>query len=233
MAKKLNKFVQASSVIWLGPLLYFAGVEALLWIKKPALLFSSELLLNRLLFLGVFIGSLLLGKHLSNRLHNFTLTLILYALLTLLYQETATLNELFYPVIDQKLMHWDQWLFGFQPALEFSRTFPNPILSELLFFGYFSYYLMPLVILFLLFNYQPGLLRPFGFTLIFSFLTYYFLFILFPAVGPQFYWKSPENSIPAQGIFGQIIQFIQANGEAKTAAFIDKPLEQLLNVVSE
>jgi membrane-associated phospholipid phosphatase len=79
--------------------------------------------------------------------------------------------------------------------------------------------LYKLVILALLFRNHSEKLEAFGFVLITSFLIYYLIFILVPAVGPQFYFEYPENTIEAQGIFGYIIKLIQENGEVPTGAF--------------
>jgi hypothetical protein len=91
--------------------------------------------------------------------------------------------------------------------------------SELMFLGYTSYYLMPLIVIFLIYRSDASKVEEFGFILITAFLMYYTIFIFFPAVGPQFFFKSPENQISAQGIFGNLVKLIQKNGEAPTAAF--------------
>lgn len=145
--------------------------------------------------------------------------IILYALLTLLYNETAYLSTLVFPPIDSWLIQADQAIFGFQPSLKFSQKLDHCFFNELFFFGYFSYYLMPVFILFFLYRYKKEKLEAFGFLLIGSFLIYYILFIFFPAVGPQFYYAYPVNYIEACGFFGKSIQWIQKVGESPTGAF--------------
>lgn len=198
---------------------YLAGIELIVLFKKPELFFNSGLFLNRVVFFGLFGLTLFFYKKLTKPLANLFSIIIVYAALTILYKETAILNQLFYPTIDSLLEHWDEMIFGFQPALVFSQQFPQTIVSELLYFGYFSYYLMPLIVLFVVFKQFPDKLSEFGFLLIGSFLFYYFLFILFPAVGPQFHWSNPDAFIEAKGFFGNIVKTIQENGEAPTAAF--------------
>lgn len=215
----LERLFSKISPIWLPVLVYFAVIEVLVLFVNPALFLNLTMALTRLLFLSIFAGSLLWPSHRSKKNKNTIEILLVYASLTLLYKETAVLNQFFYPLHDPLLEQWDAALFGFQPALMFSETFPSAVISELLFMGYFSYYLMPLVVLGYLYRKAPEKLMEFGFMLIGSFLVYYFNFILFPAVGPQFYWEAPDNAIETKGVFGKLIKIIQTNGEAPTAAF--------------
>jgi hypothetical protein len=71
----------------------------------------------------------------------------------------------------------------------------------------------------ILYKFLPQKIEEFGFILISSFLLYYFIFIIIPAEGQQFYFTFPDNYIEAQGILGNAIKLIQKNGEAPTAAF--------------
>lgn len=215
----LNQLPKYISVVWIPVVFYLAGVELIVLVRDPKLFLNPDLILNRVIFLGIFGLTLLFFKIFSRSAANLFSIILIYAGLTVLYKETALLNQLFYPIMDPILEHWDKAIFGFQPALAFSQKFPEFIFSELLFFGYFSYYLMPLIILLVVFKQFPNRLTEFGFLLIGSFLVYYFLFILFPAVGPQFYWSHPDGFIEPKGFFGHIIKIIQENGEAPTAAF--------------
>ena len=62
--------------------------------------------------------------------------------MTFLYKETAMLNTLIFPKIDEFLSVLDQKLFGFQPSVEFSKHYNSLFFSELFYFGYFCYYLL-------------------------------------------------------------------------------------------
>lgn len=215
----MDKIIKNTSVIWLSLLLYFAAIEVIVLFTDPKLFLSSEFIINRLIFLVLFIFSYFIKDKVQPKTWTLLTIIPIYAALTFLYKETATLNTLFHPTIDNGLMTLDESLFGFQPALEFSKNWSSALFSELMFFGYFSYYVMPLVIFFLLFNQSVEKIKSFGFMLITSFLIYYLFFILVPAVGPQFYFEAPLNQIEAKGIFGKIIKIIQENGEVPTAAF--------------
>lgn len=146
--------------------MYVAFVSLVSIIKDSALLVNRELMTNRTIFLFLFLLSVFLSTRLSEKWSDLLSVVLIYAGLSLLYKETSILNRLFYPARDSLLEKWDYALFGFQPALEFSRNFPYPIISEMLFFGYFSYYIMPLVILLLIFKKFPDKLMEFGFLLI-------------------------------------------------------------------
>lgn len=215
----MNKILQKSSVIWIPIICYLAAIEVIVLFRKPELFLSKTLFLNRVILALIFFGSYFLYNKLKPKVWNFVTIVAVYASLTVLYKETAILNTLFYPVIDPILIRWDQAIFGFQPAIKFSEILSSAVISELLFFGYFSYYLMPLAVFALLWKFPIRKIQEFGFILICSFLVYYLFFIMIPAVGPQFYWDYPENHIDAQGIFGKIIKIIQKNGEVPTAAF--------------
>ncbi|MEC5394372.1 phosphatase PAP2 family protein [Bergeyella sp. RCAD1439] len=215
----MKNLFKRSSIIWLPLTAYFLLVAGIVAWKDPQLLLSPSIMGNRALFLGIFGFSFALHQRVSYRLWALLTVLLAYAALSVLYKETALLNRLFLPSVDPMLMAWDEKIFGEQPALVFSQVLSHPFFSEMMYFGYFAYYLMPVVLLFYLYRYRPGLLESFGFLVIASFLSYYVFFIFVPAFGPQFFFPFPENQIQAHGIFGRIIKLIQQNGEAPTAAF--------------
>lgn len=181
--------------------------------------FEPQIILwNRGIFMGFVCIYLILQKLFSKQKHIISL-IIAYAFLGVIYKETAIIHPLFFKPIDPFLMQVDEFLFGYQPALEFSQKFPQKWFSELMFFGYFSYYLTPLAVIFALRNQPQQKINQFGLILIGSFVIYYLIFILIPAIGPQFYWNSENNYVVSQGLLGDIIKIIQTHGEAPTAAF--------------
>lgn len=173
---------------------------------------------NRVIFLVFFCVFLCISR-IFPKIKNLISLILAYAFLGFAYKETALIHPLFFDPIDPLLMQIDVFLFGFQPALEFSKLFSQPWFSELMFFGYFSYYLIPIVIILSLYKQSSDKINELGVVLIGSFVIYYILFIFVPAVGPQFYWTSGDNYITEQGVFGRIVKMIQAHGEAPTAAF--------------
>ena len=135
------------------------------------------------------------------------------------YSETVFYNKFIWQNLDQKLIDLDQHIFGFQPSLVFSEILSSKLFSELMYFGYFSFYL--LIIGFVIIAYYK--LKGQSEELIFKFSAAMFLFYLFfgifPSAGPQFYFSSPEKDLPVAFVFDKIMHFIQANAEQPTAAF--------------
>ena len=205
--------------VWFSVLLYFAIIELVIIFTKPSLFLDWNFILTRIIFVFAFTFSVIIKRKISKNFFQLLQNILVFALMTFLYKETAMLNTLIFPKIDEFLSNLDQNIFKFQPSIEFSKHFNSLFFSELFYFGYFCYYLLPLVVLGILYKFLPQKIEEFGFILISSFLLYYFIFIIIPAEGPQFYFPFPDNYIEAQGIFGNAIKLIQKNGEAPTAAF--------------
>jgi membrane-associated phospholipid phosphatase len=154
---------------------------------------------------------------------NFTRFLHLFYPLTLLgyvYGETALLNHIFFTEdLDPIFINLDKAVFGFQPAIEFSKTFPQVWFSELMNLGYFSYYFMPAVVSLVVYFTERDFAEKVVFLIISSFLIYYLIFIVFPVTGPQFYFKPPLSGVPVTGIFSRAVKAVQEIGEHPTGAF--------------
>lgn len=186
------------------------------WNQSPK---SLELLTTR----GFIIVGVLGIIFLNNKIKNSVLKLIrnIYPIIIsgYFYSETVFYNKFIWGNLDQKLIDIDQFIFGFQPSLVFSEVFSSKLFSELMYFGYFSFYL--LIISFVVIAYYK--LKEESTELIFKFsvamLLFYLFFGIFPAAGPQFYLSSPEKDLPIAFVFDKIMHFIQANAEQPTAAF--------------
>lgn len=186
------------------------------WSQAPNTL---ELLITR----GIIVISVLGIIFLNNKVKNSILELIrdIYPIIIsgYFYSETVFYNKFIWDNLDQKLIDLDQFIFGFQPSLVFSEIFSSKWFSELMYFGYFSFYL--LIISFVIIAYYK--LKEASIELIFKFsaamLLFYLFFGIIPAAGPQFYFPSPEKDLPVAFVFDKIMHFIQANAEQPTAAF--------------
>jgi membrane-associated phospholipid phosphatase len=143
---------------------------------------------------------------------------------------------------DYLLAHWDQRMFGFQPAFIFAQLFTGRWIEELMYMGYFFFYMLIIgSVLFIYFKNRPHF-EYFLFTVLFSFFVYYLIYILFPTAGPQFYYSAigpadvktglfPHigcyfnyNSVSSDvnsvhGFFPLLVERIQCFGERPTAAF--------------
>lgn len=94
--------------------------------------------------------------------------------------------------LDSMLANIEGGIFGFQPALEFSRAlFHLPAVNELFFFGYFSYYLIltsSFWVLFLLGRDEEA--RRGVYITITAFAFLYIWYVFFPVNGPKFFFES-------------------------------------------
>lgn len=137
------------------------------------------------------------------------------------YTETDALNNIIFKQnLDANLAQFEFFIFGIQPAQQFSLSFPQMLFAEFMYFGYFSYYLLIFIIPFAVLK-NRSLLKAqhLIFILISSFLIYYATFIIFPASGPQYFFENSLATLPKGYLFGKLIRIIQHIGEAPTAAF--------------
>jgi membrane-associated phospholipid phosphatase len=217
--KKLRSFCKELPAIWIVVFVYQVITIVLIAYHNPVYFVSLPFILSRTILFTYFIFRFRLKKTAFGSYISFGDTLIIYLLLSVFYGETGQLNSVFFAQIDPWLSNLDQRIFGFQPSILFSSHFKHPFFSEIMFLGYFSYYLMPFFAFLFIWVYKRQYFEKFSFYILSCFFTYYLIFIILPAAGPQFYFQAPLNQIPAQGPFGYIIKLIQKNGEAPTAAF--------------
>lgn len=135
----------------------------------------------------------------------------------------------------------DYEMFGYQPAIEFSKRVPSVFWSEAFCLGYYAYYYMmaATMVYYLLVEYNR--LNWAGFVFFASFFLFYFIYYFLPVAGPQYYYKAigeenslhyyfPETyhyfashtealSIDIKGWFSQLVVGAQEIGERPTAAF--------------
>lgn len=178
-----------------------------------------RILLKACFTTGIFLIAYFDSKYKSGTttfLHLFyPLTLLGY-----LYGETALLNHIFFSAdLDPFFINLDKKIFGFQPAIEFSRAFPQKWFSEIMNLGYFSYYFMTLGVSLMVFIKYRHFAEKAIFLIISSFLIYYLIFITIPVVGPQYYSKPPLSDVPVTGFFSKAVKTVQEIGEHPTGAF--------------
>ena len=145
-----------------------------------------------------------------------------FALLSYWYPETYYIGEFIFPNMDQRLYNIEQALFGCQPSMEFSKLLPWAWFSELMYFGYFSYYFIFFGTALWCYIKDKELANRAVFMFVGSFYLYYIVFIVFPAAGPHLYpalFPSPLNRAPDGYIFCKIMRLVQAIGERPTGAF--------------
>ena len=142
-----------------------------------------------------------------------------FALLSYWYPETYYFNNFIFDNLDHHFMKADEILFGCQPGLEFSKHLPWAWFSELMYFGYFSYYFIFFGTALWCYFFHKELVNKAIFMFVCSFYLFYFIFAVLPVVGPQFYLTPPLNEVPDGYIFCNIMRFLQSVGEKPTGAF--------------
>ena len=140
-------------------------------------------------------------------------------LLSYWYGETADINKVIFEPFDNLLYNIDQIVFGFQPSLKFSENYSSNFFSEIINFGYFSYYFLNIITFLLVYVYSKKQILKAVFIMIVSFFIYYWIFILFPVVGPQFWLPEALRSVPDGYIFREGVKLVQYIGEKPTGAF--------------
>lgn len=193
----------------------------LILLKYPHLEFTgSHFFLRLIVFIVIiFLASIRNRNHLY-KTRQFVRIFFPLILLAYLYKETDYLNNLIFPEnLDIFFSRIEEGLFATQPSYWFAQICNSNIFAELMYFGYFSYYLLLAGIpLYFYFKRETKTAEQLVFMLSNSFLIYYILFIILPVAGPQFYFTD-WVIIPGGYLFGPIMKTIQANGEAPTAAF--------------
>ncbi len=135
------------------------------------------------------------------------------------YSETVFYNKVFFDNFDPLLIRLDQAIFGFQPSILFSEYFSHPIFAEIMYIGYFSFYLIIIGFIITLYAKKDAHFNENIFKFTSAFFLFYLFFGIFPSEGPQFYFDSPNKDLPIAYLFDSIMHFIQAHAEQPTAAF--------------
>lgn len=138
--------------------------------------------------------------------------IIQMSLLSYWYPDTFEFNRIF-PNLDHVFASAEQFLFGGQPAIWFSRCFPQMWVSEPLNLGYFFYYPMMLILLLWYFICRYDLLEKISFIIITSFFIYYLIYIFVPVAGPQFYFPAIGAEHVMQGVFPAIGDYFNHHQE--------------------
>ena len=195
----------------------FTGLFAIVFGAKENNL--TMMLLYRTLFVSIMLTLAHFYQHKKPQLLWFFRNLFPLALIAYWYPETYYMNENIFGNLDKYFIAADQALFGCQPSMEFSKHFPQIWINELMNFGYMSYYFIIAAAVFLALWTSKKRMEYAVFMILCSFFIYYLMFIIIPVVGPQFYFPSPDNAIPCEGIFRETMVMLQDMGEKPTGAF--------------
>jgi membrane-associated phospholipid phosphatase len=142
-----------------------------------------------------------------------------FFLLAYWYSETYDFAGFLLSNKDSFFSHADERLFGGQPSLLFSSYLPESWFSELMYFGYFSYYLIAFGVPMEFWRKHPNDSNRAVFVVLCSFYLYYTIYIIVPVAGPQFFFTGAMGQVPSGYIFSDLIHYIQMFGEKPTGAF--------------
>lgn len=181
---------------------------------------------NRLVPLGFRIFSILiiyLMAYFQDLFRGGVMTFLRYAyplgLIIYLYPETDQFNNVFFNDQDPFFYRIEELIFGCQPSLVFPDRFPQLWMTELMSFGYFSYYLIIFGFYLILYLKDFDLFYRITFIILSAFYTYYLLFIILPVAGPQYFLPAPQNEVPKAYLFSSMLKLVQELGERPTGAF--------------
>lgn len=175
-------------------------------------------LLIRIVFLSI-IFLLIKADDSKNTLLQFLRNFYPLLFLGFFYSETDYYNNLLFENFDPFLIRTENLIFGTQLSLEFSNLFSSQWFSEIMHFGYFSYYLMTFGVTLLFYIKAPKQFERVMFIIILSFSLFYIFFIIFPSIGPQFYFTPEQRFVPKGYLFQKIMDIVISIGETQTGAF--------------
>lgn len=212
MIRKINltDFVILIFLILSGTIIIFGKAKT----EYFPLLISARIVALLLIFMLIKLHASNKSKIISFLRHFYPLLFTAY-----FYGETGYYNNIFFPDLDGLFVDVDNFLFGFQPALRFSTRYDNLWFSELMYFSYFSFYLLIIIFPIILYFKNNSEFDKFFFIIIFSAYSYYLFFAIFPVVGPQFFFPVGQVEIAQPLFWGKIMKFIQDTGETPTGAF--------------
>lgn len=210
------KAVEISTLIYLA----ITGV-LIVWNHLQLKALESHLFIR--LFVMLFAGFLVLYERFKRPGKIFQIIRLFWVLpiMAYFYGETDYLNNLLFKEnLDSCFANFEFRLFALQPAERFSELISFNWFAELMYLGYFSYYLLIIGIPVLVYQkLGAAFSEQIVFIMVNSFFLYYLVFILFPVAGPQFYFTDSLANLPRGYIFGSLVRSVQALGEAPTGAF--------------
>jgi len=164
-----------------------------------------RLLISAVIFFLAYLGNSRKKSSINVIRYLFIASLFIYW-----YTETFYLNR-YFENFDHLLARTDFLIFGFQPSLMFAQVYPQHWFSELMNFGYISFF--PLLIFTCLYFYHTDrkYAEFFFFTTVLTFFLFYLLFLLIPASGPQYYFQLIDNKQISAGIYPSIVDYFSNN----------------------
>jgi membrane-associated phospholipid phosphatase len=189
---------------------------------------TCNLLLYRAVFAAAIVAVAFVAEKSGNKCAKYIRYIFPFSLIAYWYPETYYLanpeniglpESIICPNLDGFFDNLDRVIFGCSPAMEFSKAFPQPIVSEIMYFGYFAYYPLFLFTFTYFFFARPAAAERAMFCCLCSFFIFYIIFTLVPVAGPQFYYDYPDNQVPEGYFFSSLMRSLQELGEKPVGAF--------------
>ncbi len=193
-------------------LLYLSVVSILI------IIFHSNLpnYIYHLFFHIFFFTGLLIFFYISDKF-NLKLLRDWYPLIivSFLYKETGYLNQMIFKGFwDIFIATLEFKLFGYDFGFLLLSKFYNVVINEIMYFSYFSYYIMIPILGFLIYFKDRVMFHKFLFSIMFTYYVCYILYIFIPIAGPF-----EMEQIKIKGfIFDKIIHFFYKHGELPGSA---------------
>jgi len=144
-----------------------------------------------------------------------------YIFFAYFFESTSSMNLVFFhDYIDPFFLKIDNFIFGYQPTIEWGRRLDNYFWQEWFHFAYFAYY--PMIVGMGIWLYLKRKEDYYRFTFLVFFLFYlcYVTYVFLPVIGGRFY--DVNMSVTQEyryGIFTRIMAFIYRNTHHRGAAF--------------
>jgi membrane-associated phospholipid phosphatase len=169
----------------------------------------------------------------SNRVLTFFRVLYPIFIFGTIYQETGAVNRLLHDTYyDAPFIAFEDRLFGFQPVVRFMETFPSRAVAEVLYFAYFTYYLLVPAVGIALYVRNRRECFHYVSHIAFVFYMCYLTYIFFPVLGPTAiqipehaarvgisYIVPPFPESVQSAMFFHLMSYIHGNFQVIGAAF--------------
>lgn len=142
-----------------------------------------------------------------------------FLLLGYWYSETFYFSDILFTNKDWFFYSLDQRIFGCEPSLVFSQLFPQAWFSELMYFGYFSLYVLLFGLPLWFWFFKKEHFDRVVFVMMLSIFLFYSIFDMLPVVGPQFFLSPKDVQVPDGYLFCWLVRIIQQAGENPTGSF--------------
>ena len=117
------------------------------------------------------------------------------------------------PYLDHIFAGIDHSIFGYQPALQFSKAVSSAFWCEAFNLGYYAYYYMMAATMLFYHICRYDKADKAGFIFLGSFFTFYVIYQFLPVAGPQYYFKAVGEEAATLGIFPEVGNYFRTNVE--------------------